>query len=77
MRKLWITYFLGEFRAYDWRDAVKNLEAYDQPIPPLYNLKNVIVPAAIFYGNGDTISGAEVRHNFDKLFFNTIWGTKI
>ena len=40
---------------------MKNYQVYNQTTPPIYDLKNVKVPAALFYGRGDILSGPEVR----------------
>ena len=37
------------------------MRVYNRTKPPVYNLKNVVAPAALFYGEGDVLSGTEVR----------------
>ena len=38
------------FQAYDWGSKAKNREHYGQPSPPIYDLKNLTVPTALFHG---------------------------
>ncbi|KMQ85568.1 lipase 3 [Lasius niger] len=44
----------GKFRRYDYGRA-KNLLIYDSAEPPNYNLSNIMVSIALFYGSGDTL----------------------
>ncbi|KMQ87030.1 lipase 3 [Lasius niger] len=44
----------GKFRQYDY-GRTKNLLTYDSAEPPDYNLANIMVSIAIFYGPGDTM----------------------
>lgn len=38
----------------------QNLITYNTERPPLYNVKNIIAPVALFYGKGDTLVLPEV-----------------
>lgn len=44
------------FQAYDWGSKAKNKEHYGQPVPPVYDLKNLTVPTALFHGTTDTLA---------------------
>ena len=59
---LYIT--IGTFEAYDYGNDEKNKEVYNSTKPPVYNLKNVNAPTALFYGLGDTVSGEKVWQNY-------------
>lgn len=44
----------GRFQKFDYGQA-GNLIRYNRPTPPEYNLKNVKVPVAIYYGKTDAL----------------------
>ncbi|NXU65932.1 LIPM Lipase, partial [Horornis vulcanius] len=43
----------GKFQAYDWGSSKKNLEKYQQTVPPLYNIEEMTVPTAVWTGGQD------------------------
>jgi len=46
--------FSTEFIAYDWGSASLNRQHYGVPVPPAYNLTNIVKPHIhIFYGDRD------------------------
>ncbi|NXT81928.1 LIPM Lipase, partial [Zapornia atra] len=46
----------GKFQAYDWGSSKKNMEKYQQPTPPLYNVEEMTVPTAIWTGGQDSLA---------------------
>lgn len=44
----------GHFQHFDF-GTVGNLEHYGNPTPPQYNLDNVVVKVAIYYGQTDNL----------------------
>lgn len=49
----------GKFCKYDY-GRKKNLEIYNLPEPPSYNLANVTTPFALFYAKNDWLSSIPV-----------------
>uniref|UniRef100_A0A8D2PIR0 AB hydrolase-1 domain-containing protein n=1 Tax=Zosterops lateralis melanops TaxID=1220523 RepID=A0A8D2PIR0_ZOSLA len=45
----------GKFQAYDWGSS-KNMEKYQQIIPPLYNVEEMTVPTAVWTGGQDLLA---------------------
>jgi pimeloyl-ACP methyl ester carboxylesterase/ankyrin repeat protein len=45
----------GTFSAFDYGKA-ENLKVYGQETPPVYNLKNIKIPVAVFYGELDYLA---------------------
>lgn len=49
-----------EFRMYDYKDEMRNMEEYGQPVPPLYNISKVNLRTIIlFRGTNDYLSDPE------------------
>ncbi|XP_067409062.1 lipase member M-like isoform X1 [Emydura macquarii macquarii] len=46
----------GEFQSYNWRSKTKNMEKYAQDTPPLYKIKDMTVPTAIWTGGQDLLA---------------------
>ncbi|OWK58179.1 Lipase member M [Lonchura striata] len=46
----------GKFQAYDWGSSKKNMEKYQQTIPPLYNIEEMTVPTAVWTGGQDLLA---------------------
>ncbi|KFP87119.1 Lipase member M, partial [Acanthisitta chloris] len=46
----------GKFQAYDWGSSKKNMEKYQQAIPPLYNTEDMTVPTAVWTGGQDLLA---------------------
>ncbi|XP_010192027.1 PREDICTED: lipase member M-like isoform X2 [Mesitornis unicolor] len=46
----------GKFQAYDWGNSEKNMEKYQQATPPIYNVEDMIVPAAVWTGGQDLLA---------------------
>lgn len=59
------------FCRYDYGKQ-KNLEIYGTETPPNYNLTNVVVPIAYYYGKADSICVLEDQINSVKLFPNIV-----
>uniref|UniRef100_A0A8C3TLE3 Lipase n=1 Tax=Chelydra serpentina TaxID=8475 RepID=A0A8C3TLE3_CHESE len=45
----------GEFQAYNWRSKTKNMAKFGQDTPPLYKIKDMTVPTAIWTGGQDLL----------------------
>ena len=41
----------------------------DQPIPPLYNMRDIKIPSYIFYGGQDELSTPKVNYWLIKINF--------
>lgn len=54
-------YNSDQFQKYDYGN--KNLEKYQQPNPPLYDLSNIKIPVYMFYGKHDIL----IRTHVTKL----------
>ena len=52
-------FFTGKFRKFDY-GAAGNMKNYGQEQPPDYNLGNVSVPVALYYGTNDVVTVAQV-----------------
>ncbi|XP_044260080.1 lipase member K-like [Tribolium madens] len=48
----------GNFQYYDY-GIFKNLQVYNSPTPPLYNVSEIDIPVYIFYGEADNINPKE------------------
>ncbi|CAM4594042.1 lipase member M-like [Lepidochelys kempii] len=46
----------GEFQAYNWRSQTKNMAKFGQATPPLYKIKDMTVPTAIWTGGQDLLA---------------------
>uniref|UniRef100_A0A8B9IRD9 AB hydrolase-1 domain-containing protein n=1 Tax=Amazona collaria TaxID=241587 RepID=A0A8B9IRD9_9PSIT len=46
----------GKFQAYDWGSSKKNMEKYQQAMPPLYNVEEMTVPTAVWTGGQDLLA---------------------
>ncbi|XP_029160378.1 lipase 3-like [Nylanderia fulva] len=67
-----------KFRQYDY-GAMKNLIIYKSVEPPEYNLSNIALPMAIYYGNNDLmVVPIDVKKFYDLLpniidFYEVPW----
>lgn len=51
---------LKDFRMYDYRDELRNIEEYGQPVPPQYNVSKITFTGiSLFRGTNDFMSNAE------------------
>lgn len=41
---------------FDYGSVNQNLKYYNQPTPPLYNIANINVPVALYYGTNDMLA---------------------
>lgn len=65
--------YFGTFRQFDYGD--KNMEIYNSPTPPDYNLSNVIVPTYIHCGSEDLLVSKKVMTisiEFSQVILNPI-----
>lgn len=50
----------GTFAQFDYKRE-KNLKVYDQPLPPLYNLSNIMTQMQIIYATQDLVLSPLVK----------------
>ncbi|XP_031765303.2 lipase 1-like isoform X2 [Galleria mellonella] len=59
---------IKEFRRYDHHRPILNIETYDRPVAPLYNLSQVTAPVYLHYSFGDvTTDYRDVLHLAERL----------
>ena len=46
----------GKFQAYNYGSEAKNNEHYGQPLPPVWDLKNVKIPIRLIAGSSDLLA---------------------
>lgn len=63
----------GKFRPYDY-GIIKNLIKYGKISPPSYNLENIKIPVALYYGENDILAHVDVSLNaFFFVFLNFVY----
>lgn len=61
----------NRFGLYDF-GRTKNLRIYGSELPPEYNLTNIVVPIAYYYGKHDTLMVPKDQMNAIPLFPNIV-----
>ena len=56
-----LIFFSGRFCKYDFGE-VKNLEIYGQTYPPSYEINNIHVPVATYWGDNDWLAEPTVSN---------------
>ncbi|XP_007942238.2 gastric triacylglycerol lipase-like [Orycteropus afer afer] len=67
----------GKFQAYDWGSIFQNILHYNQPIPPLYHVENMMVPTAMWSGGRDNLANPIDVKNLVPKISNLIYDKKI
>ncbi|XP_051002902.1 tear acid lipase-like protein [Acomys russatus] len=67
----------GVFQAYDWGSSALNMLHYSQPTPPLYKVKNMMVPTAMWSGGQDILANPIDVKNLEANISNLICHKKI
>ncbi|CAF3996256.1 unnamed protein product [Adineta steineri] len=58
----------NQFQAYDYGSPEKNQQHYNQTTPPLYSIRSMKVPTAIFWGGVDWLADpVDVAYVFDNI----------
>jgi len=79
---------VSDFEMFNWGDAKKNMQHYNQSTPPAYPIKNITLPVAFFYGGQDWLADPQdcavllsdlphvVYDNFQESYahMDFVWG---
>ncbi|XP_048194704.1 lysosomal acid lipase/cholesteryl ester hydrolase-like [Perognathus longimembris pacificus] len=66
-----------KFQAFDWGSSAQNNLYYNQPYPPMYNVKDMPVPTALWNGAQDSLADANDVHALLPQITNLLYHKEI